>query len=487
MTEKAAFMEDPAHEQARLLSRREFLKAAGWTAVAAAMAAGFKAVPPAGAATDNAVKLPASGNRSAPNILVLVADDLGWGDVAFHGGSIHTPALDRFAREGVDIQRFYVCPVCSPTRAALLTGQMPRRLGIATVFGPHQSLPSGLSTLPGTFQSAGYQTFLVGKWHLGAQSPPLQNGFDHFYGFLGAEVDYFKHTGRDGLDWQRDGQPVDEPGYSTFLFADEAIRLMEKRDTKRPFFLQVAFNAPHFPLGAPDEYLAKYRKLPGQQGTYAAVVDAMDASIGRILEALDKQGLRDNTIVVFFSDNGADENGSNGPFRSGKGRVFEGGIRTPCLLRWPGRIKAGAASRQALAVQDLFPTLAAAAGVAVKDAAKLDGKNLWEALRSGRMQDHGTFVIAGTDFALFDGDWKLIETSDGKRSLYQLAKDPGEKNDLYARTPDVARRLEARLAEIKKNLPAVHNPPPPGPGGRGGRPGSHGADGPEHSNGGAAQ
>ena len=328
-------------------------------------------------------------SRTAPNILAVVVDDLGWGDMSLHHGGPRTPQLDRLASEGLELQRFYVYPVCSPTRVSFLTGQMPRRFGVADVMGPRQNLPDGLATLPGTLRAAGYQTSLIGKWHCGRSSTPQKNGFDHFYGFLGPQIDYFKHTGQRGdLDWQRDGRDVTEEGYSTFLMADEAIRQLEKRDTTRPFFIEVAFNAPHFVLAAPEEYLAKYKNKSGQQATYYAVVDALDFSIGRLLAALDKQGLRDNTLVVFFSDNGADrrEGGSNGPFRAGKGSVFEGGIHTPALLRWPGHLKAGTATQLPVAVQDLFPTLAAAAGAPVKDAAKLDGKNLWEQLRAGRVE-----------------------------------------------------------------------------------------------------
>jgi arylsulfatase A-like enzyme len=408
---------------------------------------------------------------TAPNILVLIADDLGWADVGLHQGLARTPNLDRLAKDGVELQRFYAYPVCSPTRAAFLTGQMPRRFGITYPLGPREpGLPAGLPMLPRTLQSAGYQTFLIGKWHLGTQSPPLQSGFDYFYGFMGPEVDYFKHTGRNGaLDWQRNGQPVAEPGYSTYLFADEAIRRLEKRDVARPFFLEVAFNAPHFPLSAPEESLARYQNLSPSQATYAAVVDALDAAIGRLLAALDQQGLRDNTLVVFFSDNGASgrEGGSNRPFRAGKATVFEGGIRTLCLLRWPGHIKADTVSQQPLAAQDLFPTLAAAVGITVKNAAKLDGKNLWEPLRSGQVQDRGSFVIAGTDFALFDGDWKLIETSDGKRSLYQLAKDPSETTNQLIQEADIAQRLGTKLDEVKRDLPTVSVRSRPGPGGPG--------------------
>jgi arylsulfatase A-like enzyme len=195
----------------------------------------------------------------------------------------------------------------------------------------------------------------------------------------------------------------------------------------------------------------------------------LDAAIGRLLAALDQQGLRDNTLVVFFSDNGASgrEGGSNRPFRAGKATVFEGGIRTLCLLRWPGHIKADTVSQQPLAAQDLFPTLAAAVGITVKNAAKLDGKNLWEPLRSGQVQDRGSFVIAGTDFALFDGDWKLIETSDGKRSLYQLAKDPSETTNQLIQEADIAQRLGTKLDEVKRDLPTVSVRSRPGPGGPG--------------------
>lgn len=414
---------------------------------------------------------PSQSHTTAPNILVFVVDDLGWGDVAFHKGHIPTPQLDRLASEGVDLQRFYVYPVCSPTRAAFLTGQMSRRFGIADVVGPMQNLPDGLTTLPGTLRSAGYQTSLIGKWHLGRTNTPQKNGFDHFYGFLGPQIDYFKHTNyRDEPDWQRDGLAVNEEGYSTFLLADEAIRQLEKRDVTKPFFMEVAFNAPHFPLSAPADLIAKYTKSSPTQATYLAVVDALDTSIGRILASLDKQGLRDNTLVVFFSDNGTSsrEGGSNGPFRSGKGTVFEGGIRTPCLMRWPGHLQAGTVTLQPLTVQDLFPTLAAAVGTSVKAETKLDGVNLWDALQGGSVKEHSTFVIAATDCALFDGEWKLIETSDGKRSLFHITQDPYEQTDVYTPSNPIGLKLEAKLNQIKKDLPPVTVRQRPGPGNMGG-------------------
>jgi arylsulfatase A-like enzyme len=410
-----------------------------------------------------------------PNILVLVADDLGYGDVGFHKGSVPTPNLDRFAKEGVELARFYVYPVCSPTRAALLSGQMPRRFGVTAVMGPQQALPKDLVTLPGTLRTAGYTTSLIGKWHLGkGTSTPQQYGFDHFYGFLGPEIDYFKHTDQRGaVDWQRDGTTLNESGYSTFLIADEAIKQIEQRDPKKPFYVQVSFNAVHVPQSAPEEVLAKYKNL-GNQATGAAVIDTMDSSIGRILAALEKDKLKDNTLVVFFSDNGASRRlGSNGSFRAGKDTLYEGGIHTACVLRWPGQLTAGTVTQQPTAVQDLFPTLTAAAGVATP--AKLDGINLWTALRSGRVEPRAPFAIATADIALIDGDWKLIETNAGQRSLYNLKSDPSENKDELATQPEQAQRLTASLTKLKADLPAANarggGRPGPGGGGGGGGPG----------------
>ncbi len=400
------------------------------------------------------------------NILVLLADDLGWGDIRLHGGVARTTNIDRLAQEGVELRRYYAYPFCSPTRAALLTGQMPRRFGIINPLQARdEGLPAGLPTLPRTLQAAGYQTMLVGKWHLGIGSPPLKSGFDHFYGFLGPEVDYFQHTSRRGdVDWQRNGKTIREEGYSTFLLADEAVHLIEERDAQRPFYLQVSFNAPHFPLAAPPEYLAKYRDLRSSAAVRAAMIDALDNAVGRILETLDEQGLRRNTLVVFLSDNGADQTGRNAPFRSGKGSVYEGGIHVPCLLRWPPELAAGSVSQQPISAQDLYPTLAAAAGVVLSDDRyeKLDGKNLWPAIRSGVVQDRGPFLISAANSALFDGDWKLIETADGRTSLFQLANDPGETTDLIVEQPAVAQRLQAKLVEFQKDFPAVRPRSRPG-------------------------
>jgi arylsulfatase B len=310
-----------------------------------------------------------------PNVVIFLADDLGWGDVGFHGGPIETPHIDRLAREGVELGRFYVTPICSPTRAALMTGRDPIKLGVAyqvfEAWDNHGVHPEE-RFLSEAFRAAGYQTATIGKWHLGhAQETylPGSRGFDHFYGHLNTEVGYFPpFAAQGGKDFQRNGKSVDEEGYETFMLAEEAVRWIRERDKSRPFLLYMPFLAPHTPLDAPEALEAKYadldddRKAP--RGTqdwsrylrfvgveslrplYAAVVDGMDQSIGRVLATLDEEGLAENSIVLFFSDNGGMTTfgvggADNAPLRGGKGETFEGGIRVVSVVRWPGHLEAG--------------------------------------------------------------------------------------------------------------------------------------------------
>ena len=404
--------------------------------------------------------------KTKTNVLVLFVDDLGSGDLGMHGGVSRTPNINRLATEGVELKRYYGYPLCSPSRAALLTGQMPRRFGIAYALGARDpGLPADLPTLPRTLRSAGYQTWLVGKWHLGTASPPLKSGFDHFYGFDGPEVDYYQHTNKRGdVDWQRNGQTVNEPGYSTFLLANEAVRLIDERDLRAPFYLQVAFNAPHFPLSAPEAYLAKYSELSKGQALRAAVLDALDEAVGRVLKAIDDHRLDKNTLVIFMSDNGADQTGSNAPFRSGKGSVYEGGIRVPCIMRLPGQLEPGTTSQQVTSAQDLYPTIATAVGVSLESDQKLDGKNVWPGLRDADPQDHGPFIIAGSDMAIFNGDWKLVQTLDGRVSLFNLKMDPREATNVWAANVDVGQRMQTLLAESANEFPSLGQRRGPGPG-----------------------
>ncbi len=388
-----------------------------------------------------------------PNVLIIVADDLGWNDVGTRNPKITTPALNRLAKEGVELQRFYAYPVCSPARAALLTGILPRRFGIVDVIGPAQAgIPKGTLTLPARLKAAGYQTSLVGKWHLGNTNNALGNGFDHFYGFMSAELDYFKHTDKRGrADWQRDGKQIEEEGYTTYLFADDAVKQIKNRDKAKPFFLEVAFNAPHVDLAAPEDLVAKHKS----DGLYAAVVEGLDIGIGRILAALDEQGLRENTLVIFVSDNGAPRRtGSNLPLRSYKDTVYEGGIRTPAIIRWPGHVPAGVALNHAIAIIDLYPTIAAALNLKLPAELNLDGSNQWAAIASGKPLPRAPFIVASHDIALFDGDWKLIETADGQRTLYNLKNDIAEAKDEWPKQPELAAKMGAAMDALKKGLPA---------------------------------
>jgi arylsulfatase A-like enzyme len=416
-------------------------------------------------------------------VLLVVADDLGWGDVGAHGGEIETPSLDRLFREGLELRRFYVSPVCSPTRAALLTGRSPVDLGLLYSGVPPWSprgLPAAVPTLADRFRAAGYETALVGKWHLGHARPehgPRAHGFDHFYGFLGAWIDHLTHReGETGtLDWQRDGESLLEEGHSTQLLGAEALRRLEARDPRRPLFLLVAFAAPHLPLQAPEAEVARYAHLPDpRRQRYAAMVAALDRELGRLLAALDRQGRAEATLVVFLSDNGAlpEAGGRNAPLRGEKFTTLEGGIRVPAAMRWKGRLPAGAASDQLMRDFDLFPTLLAAAGLgpaaavgAGPAAASGEGLDLWPVLRGEAPRARQTFFFA-TDArsvtwrAAIDGDWKLVTTEPtGYRQartpqLFHLGRDPGERDDLAPREPERVAELERRISAWEARYPA---------------------------------
>ena len=394
------------------------------------------------------------GVQQQKNIVVLLADDIGWGDIGFHGGVAHTPHIDALAKDGVRLNRFYAYPACSPARAAMLTGRFPHRYGIAGPVRPRdEGLPTSETILTTAFQKAGYQTSLIGKWHLGlagGKANPSQRGFDHFYGFLDAAIDYYQHTTDQGqVDWQRDGQTIIEAGYATDLLADEAVRQIKSSVSGKPFCMVVSFSAPHSPFQAPEQLIAKYRDLLDErEATYAAMVDSMDQGIGRILNAIDEHKLRDDTIVVFASDNGAARAGTNAPFRGQKREVYEGGIHVPCVILAPGSLKAGTENEQLFAIHDLFPTLAEAAGVTVSPAKPLDGISLWSQLVSGQPTSR-TIVIAENDHAIIRDDWKLIQFADGNTELYNLRSDPSEAKNLADSESRIASQLLSKLTQYK--------------------------------------
>jgi len=438
-----------------------------------------------------------------PNVIVIVADDLGWNDVGFHGGDIDTPSLDRLAAEGVELNRFYTTPICSPTRAALMTGRDPIRLGVAYgVILPwdNTGVHPDEHFLPESFAAAGYQTAMVGKWHLGhAQMTyhPNNRGFEHFYGHLHTEVGFYPpFSNQGGKDFQRNGVSIDDEGYETYLLADEVSRYIRERDKDKPFFVYMPFIAPHTPLDAPQELQDKYRDInidlaparakqtdntrriakillqESARPMYAAVVDAMDQAIGQVLATLDREGIADNTIVLFFSDNGGAAysvgGADNAPLRGGKGETFEGGIRVVALLRWPQAIEPGQVMTQIMTVMDVFPTLADAAGIEARNKRKFDGSSMWPAIADGEVIPRQELVYFASETPIyghfnltaFNDDWKLVQEIEQDQLettvtsyLFRIQDDPNEYNNLAQAHPDVVQELAGKIHDWRALYP----------------------------------
>jgi arylsulfatase B len=403
-----------------------------------------------------------------PNVIVLLADDLGWADVGFHGGDIRTPNIDALAMGGVQLDRFYSCPVCSPTRSALMTGRWPMRLGTGyTVVRPwaNYGLPLEEHLMPQSFQAAGYQTAMAGKWHLGHMRKayfPGARGFESSYGHFNGAIDYYKHDRDGGLDWHRDGKTVEETGYSTELIGAEAVRRIRGRDKKRPFFLYVPFNAPHAPLQAPQPLIERYASVKDEKRrVFSAMVESMDQQVGAILKALEEEAIAQDTLVVFFSDNGGPVNlgATNTPLRGAKASVYEGGIRVPAVMRWSGKLKAGSKSTQVMAAWDLFPTLAAAAGIKPAGKLPLDGVDCWKQITRGTRvaREKIFFAIENgkqVQHCVIHREWKLIRQGENQHSLYNIEADPSETKDLAEGNPALVKELAAQIDQWKALAPA---------------------------------
>jgi arylsulfatase A-like enzyme len=425
------------------------------------------------AALGRAAAAPAPAAATHPNIVYVVADDLGWKDVGFHGSDIRTPTLDKLAETGARLEQFYAQPFCTPTRAALMTGRYPFRYGLQTAVIPsaHKyGLPTDEFLLPQALKAAGYYTAIVGKWHLGHADQkywPRQRGFDYAYGPLIGELDYFTHQQHGVTDWFRDNKRVIEPGYTTTLLGNDAVKLIQAHDFATPLYLYLAFNAPHTPYQAPQDYLSQYKNIEDpSRRAYAASITAMDDQIARVLEALQKKGVRDNTIVVFQSDNGGTRNAmfagehdmsktkipcENGPYREGKGTLYEGGTRVVAFANWPGHIKAGVVDGM-VHVVDMYPTLLAQAGGSAAKAKPLDGLDVWPAIAEGHASPRAEFVYNIESFraAFRQGDWKLIWKLPlpSKTELYNIAQDPSEKNDVAAANADRVAAMQKRINEL---------------------------------------
>lgn len=418
---------------------------------------------------------------SRPNIVFILADDLGWKDVGYHGGILKTPNIDKLAAEGTRLEQFYVQPVCSPTRSSLMTGRYPMRYGLQVgVVRPwaNYGLPLEERTLAQALKEAGYTTAICGKWHLGHMDRrylPTARGFDHQYGHYNGAIDYFTHIRDGALDWNRNDKPLREEGYTTDLIAAESARLIEQHDFSHPLFLYVPFNAPHSPFQAPASYLDMYKGIEEpRKRAYAAMVTCMDDAIEKIVSAIGKRGVGRNTLIFFCSDNGGmDIVSENGPLRGQKGQLYEGGIRVPAIAAWPGVLKAGAVVEEPLHIVDMYPTLIKLAGGTLEQPLPLDGKDAWPTMAQGKPSPHEEILLNVTpaNGAIRCGNWKLVWNAGiganeagekAKRNIFELfnlAEDPSEKNDLSEKNPGKLEELKRRL-EFYASQAAAPNVPP---------------------------
>jgi arylsulfatase A-like enzyme len=438
----------------------------------------------------------AGAPQKGPNIVYLLADDLGWGDVGWHGSEIKTPNLDKLASAGARLEQFYVQPVCSPTRAALLTGRYPMRHGLQVgVVRPwaQYGLPLEERTLPQALKEAGYETAIVGKWHLGHvqhEYLPTRRGFDHQYGHYNGALDYFTHVRDGGFDWHRDDRENRDEGYSTHLLAREAVRLVERHDVSRPLFLYIPFNAVHAPHQVPEKYKAPYGQLKEPRRTYAGMLAALDEAVGQVVEAIERKGIRHDTLFLFSSDNGGPAPGqvtSNGPLRGAKATLYEGGVRVPAFATWEGHIKPGSIVGAPLHIVDWYPTLLKLAGASLDQPLALDGRDAWGAIVQGGPSPHGEILINATPQAgaIRVGDWKLIVRAPGSRpgddvhavesvarpneagvgtvELFNVTEDPYEQQDLASSKPEKVAELRGRYDALARQVsPPKSAPKAPG-------------------------
>ncbi|MBB6429170.1 arylsulfatase A-like enzyme [Algisphaera agarilytica] len=418
---------------------------------------------------------------SQPNVLVILTDDMGWADVGFHGGDIPTPNIDRIASTGVILEQFYVQPTCSPTRHALMTGRYPYRYGAHICnLRSHHTHGASLDErfMSEAMQEVGYYTAVLGKWHLGMYRQaywPTSRGFEMHYGLLSGGLDYFTHINdKVTLDWQELHadrsvwkQPLREKGYTTDLLGQRAVKLIGEHDfDQRPLFLYLSFNAPHTPMQAKPEDVKRFNHVKdSRRRTYSAMMHATDVQVGRVLDALEKRGVDDNTLVIFFSDNGgAGSNASsNEPLRGGKGSQYEGGVRVPAAVTWPGTLKPGQRFSTPLHVVDLFPTFVGLAGGDTTLGQPLDGLDFWPALSTGetlpeRVIYHNVADTSGRG-SVRSGDWKFMAIKKAKAPkdsvplpggklhglLFNIAEDPNETKNLAKQRPELVDELWGKL------------------------------------------
>jgi arylsulfatase A-like enzyme len=417
-------------------------------------------------------------NPNKPNIVVIVPDDLGWCDVGYHGSSIKTPHIDELANTGIKLEQHYVMPTCTPTRVSLMTGRYPSRYGI---IGPDygEVIDIGDPTMASLLADNEYFTSIAGKWHMGSPPyTPLKYGFHSSYGYFDGQIDPYTHEYKAETEltsrksWHRNDEYIDEGGHATDLITDEALRIINGKHDK-PFFLYVAYSVPHFPLNEPKEWIATYDDnfMYPSRKWFAASVTHMDAGIGKIIEALKKSGQRENTLILFISDNGGQYSwysdteyrgkyadkphlvlGNNFPLRGWKGDLYEGGIRVPAIVNWPGHLEPGITDSP-IHISDWLPTICNLAGCKNLQHLILDGQNIWPLLNGNQQVRDESRMYWKTEqyYAVRKGNWKLVVNRINQTvELYNLDNDFRESQDLSKINIEMTRILKLLLEEFKK-------------------------------------
>ena len=417
----------------------------------------------------------APADRARPNVVLIVTDDVGYGDFGSYGAAdVKTPHIDSLARDGTRLTDFYAAPQCTPTRVALITGRYQQRYRLERALpNSMQASDQGLRvlglSLPQLLRNNGYATGLVGKWHLGykPEFSPNAHGFDYFFGFKSGYIDYYTHVAGDGVDdLYENATPVRVPGYMTDLITERAVRFINER-AQQPFFLEVTYNAAHWPYQVPDKpsiardnarHLQPHDDNTSTRQDYVAILERADQGVGQILQTLERLGLAPNTLVIFTNDNGGEWLSNNAPLFHRKDTLWEGGIRVPALFRWPGRIPAGQVSSQVGIIQDLTASILAATGTPVPPAAKPEGINLLPILEgrspaAGRTLFWRIATANRQQRAVRQGEWKLL-LDGGQTLVFNLTRDIGEQNDVAKARPDIAARLRPLLTAWEKEVDA---------------------------------
>lgn len=407
----------------------------------------------------------AQQKSSRPNIIYIMADDMGYADLSCYGRKDYqTPNLDNLCSQGMRFTNAYAtAPVCTPTRVAFMTGRYPARLTVGLyepiAEGPKDSLV-GLSpqtpSIATLMKRAGYETYLVGKWHLGypVEYSPIRNGFDYFYGFHAGAVDYISHSN----DLYENETKIEQPGYATDLWTDKAVELIKKKHSK-PFFLTLMFNAPHWPWQVPGDkpYPEGFENWTkgGSPAIYAGIMKSLDSAVGRIVEAVDNQGLK-NTVIIFTSDNGGERYSDNSPYKGRKMSLWEGGIREPAFVRWPGKIKEHSMTNQVVTTMDWTATILSLAGGKADSKFPLDGMDI-----SGVLQGRTKEVSRTLYWRVFqrlqhkairDGNWKWLQDEKWNEYLFNLQTDPTENNNVKDQHKDVLERLRKKYQQWEATM-----------------------------------